>query len=163
MITYITIVISAFLLLLTTVPQANAITPDEKQTCKDLDISVKDCIKVIQERAATEAAHNLALSKIIPKTVNYVVQIVTSDSTTWSGSLDLADINGTGNQTYTVACSTTIAPIGYYVNAKIASSADNPPSLTLNLLYNGQIVNSTTVHQDFVDATIANSGCPSPK
>jgi hypothetical protein len=60
------------------------------------------------------------------------------------------------------ALSTTIVPAGYYANIKITSSADNPPSLTLNLLYNGQIVNSTTVHQDFVEANITNSGCPTP-
>jgi hypothetical protein len=94
------------------------------------------------------------------RTINYVVQIVTSDSTTWSGSVDVADINGTGNQTYTVACSTTIAPIGYYVDAKIASSADNPPSLTINLLYNGHVVNSTSVHDDLVDVNVGNAVCP---
>ena len=56
-----------------------------------------------------------------------------------------------------------IAPIGYYTDytdVSIISSADNPPSLTLNLLYNGKIVNSTTVHDDFVHATIANAECP---
>jgi hypothetical protein len=76
-------------------------TPSDKQICKIAGISDSDCIKVVQERAATEAANKLALSKIIPKTANYVIQIITGDSTSWSGSLDLADINGTGNQTYT--------------------------------------------------------------
>lgn len=142
---------------------AISLTPSDKQICKIAGIGDSDCIKVVQERAATEAANKLALSKIIPKTANYVVQIITSDSTSWSGSLDLTDINGTGNQTYTLACSTTIVPTGYYANIKITSSADNPPSLTLNLLYNGQRVNSTTVHQDFVEANITNSGCPVTK
>jgi hypothetical protein len=94
------------------------------------------------------------------RTINYVVQIVTSDSTSWSGNIVLTDINGTGNQTYTMRCSPTIAPIGYYVDAKIDSSADNPPSLTIDLLYNGHLVNSTTVHDDLVDVNIANVGCP---
>jgi hypothetical protein len=39
----------------------------------------------VQERAAKEAADKLALSKITPKMVNYVVQIVTGDQTSWSG------------------------------------------------------------------------------
>lgn len=97
------------------------------------------------------------------KTVNYVAQIITNDQTSWKADIELTDFNRTGPQNYTLACSTTIAPIGYYVTAKITSSADNPPSLTLNLLYNGRIVNSTTVHDDFVDATIENTGCPSVK
>jgi hypothetical protein len=74
-----------------------------------------------------------------PKTVNYVVQIITSDSTSSSGIVGqgLTDVAGTGSQSYTTVCTATTAPIGYYENVKIISSADNPPSLTLNLLYNG--------------------------
>jgi hypothetical protein len=94
------------------------------------------------------------------RTINYVVQIVTSDSTSWSGTIALTDINGTGNQTYTMRCSPTIEPLGYYVDAKITSSADNPPSLTINLLYNGHLVNSTMVHDDLVDIKVENIGCP---
>ena len=149
------------------------LTPSEKQTCKDLDISKSDCEKVVQEGAQQEAQNKLAISKIIPKIVNYVVQIITSDTTSWSGSVgaSLTEVAGTGSQSYTTMCTTRptgtfglrdFVPAGYYETAKITSSADNPPSMAVNLLYNGQIVNSTTVHQDPVDATIGNSGCPTP-
>jgi hypothetical protein len=156
----------------TIVVDATTLTPGEKQLCKNVDISLSECAKVVQERHAKEAADQLALSKIIPKTANYVVQIITGDQTSWSGYVGpgLTEVAGTGSQSYTVVCTTRpistfglsdFKPAGYYATAKITSSADNPPSLTLNLLYNGQIVNSTTVNQDFVDATIQNSGCPS--
>jgi hypothetical protein len=37
-----------------------SLTPSEKQTCKDLDISKIDCEKVVQERAQQEAQNKLA-------------------------------------------------------------------------------------------------------
>ena len=102
----------------------------------------------------------IGTTEVNAKTTNYVVQIITNDQTSWSGDIQLTNFNGTGAKDFTIACSTTIAPIGYYADVSITSSADNPPSLTLNLLYNEKIVNSTTVHDDFVHATIANIGCP---
>lgn len=136
---------------------AVTLTPGDIHVCNIAGISRNDCVKVIQQRPATEASSKL---EIKPETANYVVQIVTDQSTTWRGSVDLSDINGTGPQNYTAACTTTSGPGEYFADAKIVSSADNPPSLTLNLLYNGQIINSTKVHEDFVDANVTNSRCP---
>lgn len=69
------------------------------------------------------------------RTTNYLVQIITNDQTSRSGDIQLTDANGTGAKDYTLACSKTIAPIGYYADVHLTSSSDNPPLLTLNLLF----------------------------